>query len=190
MMNLGSKGNYNRILAVSGGSVSLKEKKKVPIVGVLWRETVFEKCFITYSETDPKPQEITKKLINLVDEKYFTEKQVKVVFLFNNIFAGLGIIDLHRLQNTWNAPIIVVSDKEPDTDKVLKLIQDLKYSSEYITILQQNPKNWIHLQDTRLYVLTMSISESEMKQLIKDLQIVGHLPEPLRIADIIAKAIH
>ena len=189
-MNLGSKGNYNRILAISGGSVSFKERKKVPIVGILWREIVFEKCFIKYSETDPKPQEITEKLLALVDEKYFTEKQVKVVLLFNTIFAGLGIVDLHRLQNTWNAPIIVVSDKEPDTDKVLQLIQDLKYSNEYITTLQKNPSNWIHLEDTRLYTLTMSLSEGEMKNIIKELQTVGHLPEPLRIADIIAKAIH
>ena len=178
-----------RILSISGGNVSLSDKKSVPIVGILWRDSILEKCFVKYTATDPAPSEITAVISTLVDEKYFKEKQVKLVFIFNSILAGLGILNLQALEETWKTPFVVITEKEPDEEKISHLIKELNYSEEFTTVLTKNPKNWVQLEGTRLYLLCIGIDSLEAEKTIHELQRVGHLPEPLRIADLIAKAI-
>ncbi len=180
---------YSRILAISGGTVSLSEKKKVPIVGVLWRNSIIEKCFIKFSPTDPKPSEITENVLSLLEEKYFIEKQVKLVFIFNNILAGLGILDINILQEKWKTPIIIITEKEPNEEKILNLLNELHYSGEYSEAFKKNPKNWEQLDGTRLFFLGIGLEKKYTIKRIQEFQRVGHLPEPLRIADLIAKAI-
>lgn len=178
-----------RILAISGGKVSLSEKKNVPIVGILWRDYVIEKCFIEFTPTDPKPSEITKNLLSLLEDQYFIEKQIKMVFIFNNILAGLGILDLNAIKEKWEVPLIIITEKEPNEDKIRNLISELHYSDEYTKVFKNNPNNWEQLNGTRLYFLAIGIDKVQTVKNIQELQKVGHLPEPLRIADLIAKAI-
>lgn len=178
-----------RILAISGGNVSLSKKKKVPIVGILWRNSILEKCFVKYSSTDPKPSEITAVISDLAEEKYFREKQIKLVLIFNSILAGLGIIDLRVLEERWKTPFIFITEKKPDKEKIRNLIRELNYSEEFISVLNKNPTDWEPLEETRLYLLSIGISKTEAKKTIRELQSVGHLPEPIRIADLFAKAI-
>lgn len=180
---------YRRILAISGGSVSLKKRLQVPIVGVLWRDTILEKCFVNYSETDPEPNIITEIIEHLTEEHYFTNKEIKLVLLFNSIMAGLGIIDLLTLEKKWNTPIIVVSEKEPDKTKILELIKSLNHSKEAKEIFENNPTNWSNVDNTRLFMLPIGIEKNKAHEIIANYQLVGAIPEPLRIADIIAKAI-
>lgn len=185
----GEKVIYRRILAISGGKVSLKKRLQVPIVGVLWRETILEKCFVNYSETDPEPDVITNIIEYLVEDHYFTNKEIKVVLLFNNIMAGLGIIDLLTLEKKWNIPIIVLSEKEPDKTKILELINSLNHPKDAKKIFENNPTNWTNVDKTRLFMLPIGIEKDKAYEIIVNLQVVGDIPEPLRIADIIAKAI-
>ena len=178
------------MLAISGGKVSFKDRLRVPIVGVIWRDTIFEKCFVSYSETDPKPDNITSILKNIVEDTYFKEKQIKLVLLFNSILAGLGILDLHSLEKTWNVPILVITEEKPDIIKIEKLLQKLHCEDTYYTVLRKNPAHWIKQVGTRVNFLAIGLNETDALAIIKNLQMVGDIPEPLRIADIIAKAIN
>lgn len=111
------------------------------------------------------------------------------MFIFNNILAGLGILDLNSIKEKWKTPIIIMTEKEPNQEKILNLINDLQYSEDYAKILKKNPKNWKQLNGTRLFYLAIGIENTEVVKRVQELQEVGHLPEPLRIADLIAKAI-
>ncbi len=145
---------------------------------------------MTYSETDPKPDTITKIIGQIVGEEYFTTKEIKLVLIYNSVLAGMGILNLESLKKIWKVPIIIISEKKPDNQKILAVIENLAQSEEYKQVLEQNPDNWIHMENTRLFMLTLGINEKDAVQLITKFQISGDLPEPLRVADIIAKAIH
>ena len=146
--------------------------------------------FLSYSDTDPSPNVITETVSSLLEKTYFTEKKVKLVLFFNNILAGLGILDLQKLQNLWDVPMIFISENEPHNDKIIQLIKDLKYDEQYSNVLKKNPSNWIKIYHTRLYGLAINISNKDMIEVIQNLQLAGDIPEPLRIADMIAKTVH
>ena len=103
--------------------------------------------------------------------------------------AGLGILNLPALQSYWNVPIIIITETKPDKNKIESLIKELNCDKEYSEVLQKNPENWVKIGTTRLYGQGIGLSEQEMINEIKKLQTVGDMPEPLRIADIVAKAI-
>ena len=127
--------------------------------------------------------------MTLLDEKYFTEKQIKLVLLFNNIMAGLGILDLTVLSEQWKIPIIILSEKKPVKEDIMKLLKNLHFTDDYSTILMKNPDTWIQLENSRLYGLLLNIANEEANEVINNLKLTGDLPEPLRIADLVAKAI-
>jgi endonuclease V-like protein UPF0215 family len=93
------------------------------------------------------------------------------------------------LKNTWKTPILVITEKEPDEENILTLINKLNYDNEYSSVLKNNPKHWIKIDNSRIYALGIDLTETDLKKVIKKMQTVGHIPEPVRIADIFAKAI-
>ena len=124
-----------------------------------------------------------------MDYKFFTTKEVKLVYIFNSVLAGLGILNLPALHDYWGTPIIVITEDIPDRERINLLIKELKYGYEYSEALQNNPENWSKVGMTRLYAQAIGLSEKEMMNEVEKLQLVGDLPEPLRMVDIIAKAI-
>ena len=68
---------------------------------------------------------------------------MKLIFIFNSILAGLGILDLHEIQQKWNVPIIIVSETQPNYEKIIKLIRDLHYEDELISVHNKKPINSI-----------------------------------------------
>lgn len=180
---------YQRLLAIAGGSVSLHDKNKVPIVGIIWRQNILEKCFVTYSEVDPTPEKLSNIVINLLEKHYFVEKQIKSVLILNSIMAGLGILDLDQLKSAWQVPLIIISEKYPDNQKILSLIKNLQYDSEYEKVLLKNPQKWFNIQNSKLFFCCIGTESKKAENLISELQTVGQLPEPLRIASLVAKAI-
>ena len=170
--------------------VSFTKRNQVPLVGILWHDNILEKCFVTYSEVDPKPEEITQTIEHIVEEHYFISKEIKLVLIFNNILAGMGILNLPILEKRWNTPIIIISEKMPDNTKILDVIKNLEHFNHYKETLKLNPTDWIQIEDSRLFMLPIGITEHEAKKIITSLQVTGDLPEPLRVADVIAKAIH
>ena len=125
----------------------------------------------------------------MLSKQYFTEKQIKTDFILNSIMAGLGVIDLTRLHKEWQVPLIIISQKEPNNQNILNLFKKMSFDQEYEQTLLKNPHIWFNLSENRLFYCCVEINEQQSEKYIQDLQLVGQIPEPLRIANLIAKAI-
>ncbi|MHA2362912.1 MAG: endonuclease dU [Candidatus Hodarchaeales archaeon] len=179
--------SFDRILSIASGKVFLTNNKPVPIVGVLFQKLSIEHLFIKYIEVDPI--DLTNYIIELVPVKFLTN-QIKLVFLSNTIMAGLGVVDLNKLHSYLQIPIIVLVDKKPCLKTLEEPLRNLNDGIIRKKILQANPTDWVRVPASeKLRLMSIGIDLKKALQLIKEFQKFGNVPEPLRIAILVARSL-
>lgn len=118
----------------------------------------------------------------LTGSKYFD--QLQAVLLQGIAFAGFNVVDLQRLHQATGLPVLVVARHLPDFQAIRE------------ALLQRVPggaRKWRLVEAAGpmepmagLYVQRCGITPENTARLLAGLQQNGHLPEPLRVAHIIA----
>jgi endonuclease V-like protein UPF0215 family len=118
----------------------------------------------------------------LTGSKYFD--QLQAILLQGIAFAGFNVVDLQRLHEATGLPVLVVARYRPDMQAIRK------------ALLEQVPggaRKWRLVEAAGpmepmagLYVQRCGITPENTARLLSGLQQNGHLPEPLRVAHMIA----
>jgi endonuclease V-like protein UPF0215 family len=125
----------------------------------------------------------TQRLIDrLTGSKYFD--QLQAILLQGIAFAGFNVVDLQRLHQATGLPVLVVARHLPDFQAIRE------------ALLQRVPggaRKWRLVEAAGpmepmvgLYVQRCGITPENTARLLAGLQQNGNLPEPLRMAHIIA----
>ncbi|RLE55211.1 MAG: hypothetical protein DRJ26_01020 [Candidatus Methanomethylicota archaeon] len=141
-----------------------------------------------------------------VDGLDATEKASKIVrkclpldlILLGGIsFAGFNLIDAVELWRKFNVPVVVASKDKPNNIAVLSALQ--KHFSDWEErwrIIEKviEASNGIHEvivkpEENPLYVEVIGISIGKAEEILRKITVWGRSPEPLRIANIIAKGL-
>ncbi|NWG87919.1 MAG: DUF99 family protein [Hydrogenophilaceae bacterium] len=125
----------------------------------------------------------TTRLIEcLTESKYFA--QLQAILLQGIAFAGFNVVDLKTLHSATGLPVLVVSRHAPDLAAIRK------------ALLEKVPggaRKWRLIEAAGpmapmvgVYCQHVGIDAAGAERLIAGLQIHGQLPEPLRVAHMIA----
>jgi endonuclease V-like protein UPF0215 family len=118
----------------------------------------------------------------LTGSKYFD--QLQAILLQGIAFAGFNVVDLQRLHQATGLPLLVVARYRPDLQAIRK------------ALLEQVPggaRKWRLIEEAGpmepmagLYVQRCGITPENAARLLASLQQNSQLPEPLRVAHMIA----
>ena len=118
----------------------------------------------------------------LTGSKYFD--QLQAILLQGIAFAGFNVVDLQRLHEATGLPVLVVARYRPDLPAIRK------------ALLEQVPggaRKWRLIEAAgpmetmaALYVQRCGITPENAARLLASLQQNSQLPEPLRVAHMIA----
>ncbi len=118
----------------------------------------------------------------LTGSKYFD--QLQAILLQGIAFAGFNVVDLQRLHEATGLPVLVVARHRPDLQAIRK------------ALLEQVPggaRKWRLIEAAGpmepmagLYVQRCGITPENAARLLAGLQQNSQLPEPLRVAHMIA----
>jgi endonuclease V-like protein UPF0215 family len=118
----------------------------------------------------------------LTGSKYFD--QLQAILLQGIAFAGFNVVDLQRLHQATGLPVLVVARYRPDLQAIRK------------ALLEQVPggtRKWRLIEAAgpmetmaALYVQRCGITPENAARLLASLQQNSQLPEPLRVAHMIA----
>ncbi len=118
----------------------------------------------------------------LAGSKYFD--QLQAILLQGIAFAGFNVVDLQRLHEATGLPVLVVARYRPDLQAIRK------------ALLEQVPggaRKWRLIEAAGpmepmagLYVQRCGITPENAARLLASLQQNSQLPEPLRVAHMIA----
>ena len=125
----------------------------------------------------------TDTLITLIKGCRFYP-QLQAVLLQGIAFAGFNVVDLHRLHEQLGLPVIVISRVKPNLAKI---------KSALLEKVPGGGKKWRLIEKAGpmekigdVYVQRVGIDKDKTAALIKRFSIHSNIPEPLRVAHLIA----
>lgn len=125
----------------------------------------------------------TQRLIDcLAESKYF--EQLQAILLQGIAFAGFNVVDLKLLHNTTGLPVLVVARHHPDFAAIRKALLEKVPGGAHKWRLVEAAGPMLAMAG--VYCQPVGISPDQAEDLIADMQIHGQLPEPLRVAHMIA----
>jgi endonuclease V-like protein UPF0215 family len=172
-----------RVIGIDDSPFKKFSRGNVLVVGTIFRGgTLLDGILSTKVSIDGNNS--TKQLIEMINRCRF-KLQLQCIFLDGIALGGFNIVDVKELGKKTKLPVIVVIRRKPDLLKIKKTLIDI------------NKKNKIKLIDKagevfkigEIYVQLTGINKEKAKQILKIVCTRSLIPEPIRIAHLIASGI-
>ena len=116
--------------------------------------------------------------------------QIKVILLDGITFAGFNIVDIDSLYEMTGIPVIVVMRSMPDIDLIRKALENLDDGIyRYSLILRAGDIKKVNGPKGSVYVQFRGIDSAAVEKIVEMTSTRSIVPEPLRVAHMIATGI-
>jgi len=176
-----------RLLGIDDSPFAFKDKY-AKIIGVVMRGGEYIEGILSdkVSVDGSDATKICKKMI----ENTRHRKQLKAVLLDGVALGGFNVVDIEKIYNDTNLPIITITRDKPNFDKIKKALQkNFDDWSDRWDLISKEELHEIKTKHNPIYVKCAGITINEAKEIIKLSTIRGVVPEPIRVAHLIASGI-
>jgi endonuclease V-like protein UPF0215 family len=176
-----------RVLGIDDSPFSFSDEK-TRVIGVVMRiPNYIEGVMKTEVEVDGN--DATDKLIEMITKSRYKE-QLKAVMLDGIALGGFNVVDIEELNEKLQLPIITITRDEPDMIKIKKALEkNFDDWERRLELISKRSLTEIKTKHKPIFIEVIGIDEQEAKELINRSTVRGVLPEPIRIAHIIAAGI-
>lgn len=160
----------------------------VLVVGSIVRAPNYLEGIIS-TEVEVDGTDATDKIIEMINQSRFSE-QGRVIFTDGAALGGFNLVDLERVYDETEIPIISVSRDEPDFDSIKEALKG--HFEDWEDKFKAISKGEIHEIKTEhkpVYVQSEGLELEELKHFLRLFTVRGRLPEPIRISHIVASGI-
>jgi hypothetical protein len=175
-----------RILGFDDGAFTPRSKERVPVIGVVFRGGKFLDGLLK-TEVVVDGMDSTEKIIKLVNSTRH-KQQLKVMMFDGITLAGFNLIDVKRVFKETGIPVIVINRKMPNLAKVKKALKKFEdFESRLKALEDAGEIKECYVKDfKKVYYQNIGIDDETTREVIKLSCTRSYIPEPLRIAHIIA----
>ena len=174
----------SRVIGIDDGYFDLKAREESILVGVVWRlDGRIEGILSQKIKVDRFDS--TEKIISMISSSKF-KSQAKFVLLHGVNFAGFNIADIKKINKKLRVPIIVCFRKKPNMKKIKKALSHLGNTKERILLIKRAGKIF---SAEKIFFQFAGTKEQTARELIKKTLLYSYMPEPLRLAHLIASGI-
>jgi len=179
-----------RIIGIDDGPFEPRAKGKALLVGVIFRGGEWlDGVLRTYIEVDGT--DATQRIGDMINKSRH-KGQLRVIMVDGVTFAGFNVIDIQEIFRQTGLPVIVVSRKLPDFPKVKKALKNLPDWQERWRLLRAAGKIYPVRSKPRAAPVCMQVAgikRADAEQIVKLASTRSLVPEPLRVAHLIATGI-
>jgi len=176
-----------RLLGIDDSPFSFNEKY-ANIIGVVMRGGEYLECVLS-RQISIDGDDATFSCIDMIKNTKH-RKQLKALLLDGVTFGGFNVVDVKEINTSTNLPIITVTRDKPDFLKIEKALKN--NFADWKNRLNLMKKGRLYVVNTKynpIYIKCVGIDVKDAKEIIKLSTIRGVVPEPLRVAHIIASGI-
>lgn len=119
-------------------------------------------------------------------------RQVRAVMLNGVTFGGFNVVDLEDLHRQTGLPVIAVMRRQPDMERIRRALENLSEPElRYETILRAGPVSEVQTRwrGGPVYCQCRGIEKEDAARLIVATAVHSRVPEPLRVAHIVATGV-
>jgi endonuclease V-like protein UPF0215 family len=175
-----------RVLGIDDAPFRFKEGK-VPIVGALVRSPSYLEAVLTAMVT-VDGSDSDEVIIEMLSCSRYRE-QISLVMIDGVALGGFNVVDIRRLNRATGLPFSTITRDRPDMGAIETALQkhftDWRDRFEVIAAL---PLHQVATKHSPLHITCAGISIDEVEGLIGQTTVQGAIPEPIRVAHLIATA--
>ncbi len=172
-----------RVIGIDDAPFDKFNDSKVLVVGVVMRGGSWIDGILS-AKVAVDGDDATKKLAEMINNCKF-KPQLQCIFLDGIAVGGFNVIDVKKLSQKTSLPVIIVIRRMPDIENIKK------------TLIKINKKNKIKLiekagdvvQVDDIFVQLTGIDLEEAKKILKIVCTRSLIPEPIRLAHLIAQGV-
>jgi endonuclease V-like protein UPF0215 family len=173
-----------RILGIDDAAFNF-EDDKARITGVVYRGTEFIED-IRFSSITIDGEDSTEKVIELY-RKCNNPRQIKAVLIDGISLGGFNLVDIHKVADELDTPVIAVTSNEPDPEKFRRVMDKTRNSDKKFD--QFDPYETAELEDGEAYIQFAGTSPEKAREIVRVSIIHGLTPEPIRVAHMIGQGL-
>lgn len=153
----------------------------IPIVGTVYAGQVLQGVLSARVRRDGTNS--TRVLTQLVQQSKFHE-HTQLIFLQGIALGGFNVIDIHRLSADLERPVLVVSRRKPNMDRIRDAL---------LTRVPGGARKWKLIEQAGemeavagVHVQRSGLTLEQAEQVVRKFAFSSNIPEPLRAAHLIA----
>lgn len=176
-----------RVMGIDDSAFSFDEDAVV-VVGVVVRlPNYLEGVLTTTSEVDGS--DATERLKEMIGGSRYVEN-LAAILIDGIAIGGFNVIDLESLHAALDTPVATVTRDKPDLESMKKALK-AKFPDweERFSLITRAELHEVETQHKPLYVQVVGEGIENIKEIIAKSTVLGSLPEPIRMAHLIATAI-
>jgi hypothetical protein len=176
-----------RLLGVDDGPFSFNDKYAL-VVGVVMRGNGYlESVMSTRVYIDGLDS--TYALIEMIKGSRYKD-QIKATMIDGIALGGFNVIDIEELHKETKVPVITITRDKPDNNKIkIALKKNFADWKKRWDIISKCKLKCIKTRYNPIYIKHIGIEDDEAEEIIRISTIRGVLPEPIRVAHLIASGI-
>jgi len=160
-----------------------KKFKKGKVLVVVFRGGLYLDGILS-TKVNVDGNDSTKKIIEMINKCKF-KPQLQCIFLDGIAVGGFNILDVKELNKKTKLPVIVIIRRKPNLEKIKNTLIKIKKKSK-IKLLE---KAGSIIPVNKIYIQISGISIEKAKEFLKIVCTRSLIPEPIRIAHLIAAGI-
>lgn len=176
-----------RLLGIDDSPFSFHQKHTT-VIGVVMRAGEYLECVLK-SKVEIDGSDATDICIEMINNTRY-KKQLKAVLLDGASLGGFNIVDIELVSKSTSLAVITVTRDEPDFSLIKEALKKRFIDwNKRLTILQKGELFEVQTSYTPIYIKCAGISLFQAKEIIKISTIQGVIPEPIRVAHVIASGV-
>jgi uncharacterized protein len=166
-----------------GPSGKTRSRGDVLLVGAVFARTRLDGVVSGHVRRDGR--NATARMAELIRNSQF-DRHVRAVLLGGIAVAGFNVVDIHGLRDLLDRPVVVVARRPPRYAKIRLALGHVPGAARKWALIQAAGP----MEPVRgIFVQRAGISLAETAALLDATTLHGNLPEPLRVAHLIAGGI-
>lgn len=133
-------------------------------------------------------EDANSAIVDMVKNSRFSE-QVRVIMVDGAALGGFNVVDIKALSDELGIAVITVSRDEPDLRSILEALRGhfTDWERRFV-IISRNRVRPVEIADGLVYIASEGMDEREAENLVRRCILRGRIPEPVRLAHLVATA--
>ncbi len=170
----------HRYLGIDDAPFKNRRGSRVLLIGAVCRGTELDGVISTHVTKDG--WNASAKIAEMITRSKF-HRQIRAVLLDGIAVGGLNVVDLPFLHEQTGLPVITVMRKEPDPAGMERACRKLPRSAKRIALIKRGGGI---SRSGAIFFQGFGLPYEEIRAILKELSVCGHIPEPVRLAHLIA----
>ncbi len=177
-----------RVVGFDDSAFQKNSESLVPVIGVIFRGGKFLDGVLK-TEVKVDGLDATEKIVKLINSSRH-KQQLKVIMFDGITLAGFNLVDIKEVNEKTSLPVIVINRKLPNLEKVRNALKNFEdFEKRWEIVLKAGKIKECRIRNKKVYYQVIGLGDEETKEIINVTSTRSLIPEPLRVAHLIATAI-